>query len=999
MGGEPESTGSTGSPLIEKTDEGKSRHETKTTTCMEPSLRHAGLVHCRGMFRRVWRPRCLELFSDGTLRYYESEEFQTKGKRRQSQQQEKCLESLGQSDAVRKDSGGDWEEVIIGSSAVDDKLELEEDVRRGQDDDIEFKKEIEEGEVTSSGSSGMNVLRHHTCGHRPKTIMLILHAKTIDSTAFHVGLPNGKFGFMFRGSPISAGTYAGSSTNSGQCATDEPAFTGGVPSMSNGSVIDAYSEGSSRRTDVQRCSTAQIYRQTAEEDSMGERNLTKIHRQVNALNMDLSTCKPLHQQHNASDTPPARDYLCAVSTAEEADAWVVALRWAATVAKTQSAKAVARGCDDEESRFVEGIVEDGRCVREKSLSEEATFERVVIVRKDQHHKLETESVSSIMDSKAPGTVIVTKVKSCRTVWQGLVPECGFEVQTLLVRSRDCEERVVYRSCNDLMKLIADLRETVGTNRGGKYRESMGVLQRAEMQMSELRRKSTQQLLLRSPDYLTSQFDEITRTIARSACFCNSPHLRSFLGCSIGTSTSTKNERATNVFTPPGPGTSVDDFVKEWIRSRENCSCLRQAVALIWLPRRQGMLFICIAFFYCFTRISLWSGNAENSVLLSINTSTLIGISGAAFISGLCCGYMLSEMEVLQLRHWLSGDVSGEKNVCSPPLRQNGSDDGKSATFDYDTSTCIQYDMDTVNSSSKQDDSCDYFVESSKSSTLQYNEGRTVLTNPLRCDEEGSNSWFPPDHTLFSVRSTTYFENRIKAPSAHAPPFECRGVEVWLSDNPLRNIARHPAILGGKLGEEDTFLVNFLLPFGNLCSYFKVPSPMGCQPNVAKVWNKFLNGDQETRDARLKMLPIVRNGPWIVQKAVGSGTSPALLGKVMPLQYYFHDPKGDKKGVWEVDVVISGSAIANSVSAWRRKASCGKREKGRKSLIICYEKRARWTFRRIGTYHADASSQLLPSFCKMYCESNHSYQFLLRFAPFSPTCSYPPIILPPPPPRS
>jgi len=908
MGGETESTGRSGSPLVERTDEEKSHHEPKTTASMEPSLRHAGLVHCRGMFRRVWRPRCLELFSDGTLRYYESEEFQTEGERRQSQQQEKCLESLGQPDAIRKDSGGDWEELIVGSSAVDDKVKLE-DVRRGEGDDVGFKKEIEEGEVTRSESSGMNVLRHHTCGHRPKTVMLILHAKTIDSTAFHVGLPNGKFGFMFRGSPVSAATYAGGSTNRGQCATDEPAFAG---SMSNGSVIDAYSEESSRRTDVQRSSAGQIYRQTAEEDSVGERNLTKIHRQVNALNMDLSTCKPLHQQQKASDTPPARDYLCAVSTAEEADAWVVALRWASTVAKTQSAKAVARGCDDEESRFLEGLAGDGRCISEKSLSEEAAFERVAIVRKDQHHKLETESMSSIMDSKAPSTVIVTKVKSCRTVWRGLVPECGFEVRTLLVRSRDCEERMVYRSCNDFMKLLADLRETVGTNRGGKYHESLRVLQRVEKQMSELQRKSMQQLLLCSPGYLTSQFDEITRTIARSACFCNSPHLRSFLGCAIGTSTSTKNERATSVLIPPGPGTSVDDFVKEWIRSGENCSCLRQAVALLWLPRRQGVLFICIAFFYCFTRISLWSGNiAENSVLLNTDKTTLIGISGGAFILGLCCGYMLSEMEVLQLRLWLSGDVSREKNVCSPPLRQNDNADGKSATFDYDTSTSIPYDME------KEDDSCDYFVESSESSTSQYNEGRMVLTNPLRFDEEGSNSWFPPDHTLFSVRSTTYFENRIKAPSADAPPFECRGVEVWLSDNPLRNIARHPAILGGKLGEEDTFLVNFLLPFGNLCSYFKVPSPMVCQPNVAKVWNKFLNGDQETRDARLKMLPIVRNGPWIVQKAVGSGTSPALLGKVMPLQYYFHDPKGDKKGVWEVDVVISGSAIANSVSVWRR----------------------------------------------------------------------------------
>lgn len=135
----------------------------------------------------------------------------------------------------------------------------------------------------------------------------------------------------------------------------------------------------------------------------------------------------------------------------------------------------------------------------------------------------------------------------------------------------------------------------------------------------------------------------------------------------------------------------------------------------------------------------------------------------------------------------------------------------------------------------------------------------------------------------------------------------------MTDNPERHIARHPSVLGGKLGEEDTFLVNFLLPFGNFVSYFSIP-PIKDFPNkqVADVWTKFINGDQQYRDARLKLLPIAQEGPWIVKAAVGNGTAPALLGKVMPLQYFFRHPEGDKKGIYEVDVIITASTIAKGI---------------------------------------------------------------------------------------
>jgi len=137
--------------------------------------------------------------------------------------------------------------------------------------------------------------------------------------------------------------------------------------------------------------------------------------------------------------------------------------------------------------------------------------------------------------------------------------------------------------------------------------------------------------------------------------------------------------------------------------------------------------------------------------------------------------------------------------------------------------------------------------------------------------------------------------------------------MWMTDNPERHIARHPSVLGGRLAnaKDDTFLVNFLLPFGNFVSYFSVP-PLDqfASPQLAGVWSRFIQGDQQYRDARLKLLPVVVDGPWIVRAAV-PGNSPALLGKAIPLQYFFTE-KENGRNVYEVDVIITASSIAKGI---------------------------------------------------------------------------------------
>ena len=77
---------------------------------------------------------------------------------------------------------------------------------------------------------------------------------------------------------------------------------------------------------------------------------------------------------------------------------------------------------------------------------------------------------------------------------------------------------------------------------------------------------------------------------------------------------------------------------------------------------------------------------------------------------------------------------------------------------------------------------------------------------------------------------------------------------------MRHIARHPSVEHNLQGGSDKLVVNFLLPFANFVAYFDIPPLSEFPSKVGSVWSKFLQGDQQYRDARLKLLPVVMEGP-------------------------------------------------------------------------------------------------------------------------------------------
>lgn len=306
---------------------------------------YAGKVHVRGLIRRVWRPRYLALGDDGYLRYHESvpppfQQYQMKNNNNNSQ----------------------YEKMY-------------------------------------------NI--HHT--HRPKQILAILDgARTIDPNSVmdqHVALPDGVYGFVFRGRPVELSTsyyhqhrqnmtidgaaneldngatiiplqgpFGGTTNNNTKSAdftTSNSSKKKSQQSTPAAVVNMVFPQGSSRRRAAQQIAKAAVNpdvlcggfghsgggggaggvsRSSSSSSLMGyERQLSGVVDEqqesddeagYSEESYDVPSFNNNNNEHRGGEsstihvkvqasTVQSREYLCAVSTQEEAESWVVALKWAA----------------------------------------------------------------------------------------------------------------------------------------------------------------------------------------------------------------------------------------------------------------------------------------------------------------------------------------------------------------------------------------------------------------------------------------------------------------------------------------------------------------------------------------------------------------------------------------------------------------------------------------------------------------------------------------------
>ncbi|KAL1508587.1 hypothetical protein AB1Y20_004685 [Prymnesium parvum] len=160
--------------------------------------------------------------------------------------------------------------------------------------------------------------------------------------------------------------------------------------------------------------------------------------------------------------------------------------------------------------------------------------------------------------------------------------------------------------------------------------------------------------------------------------------------------------------------------------------------------------------------------------------------------------------------------------------------------------------------------------------------------------EEKHCWLPLGEAEFMVRGQTYLHDgkKVSAPCSS----ELLGVELFSAAAPALNVAGRldspiPQLLARASAplNRQLLVINLMIPAVDgvyqLVLYFGTffqprPGP------AARLLERFIAGTDAFRSARLKMIPSVADGPWMVRKAVPS--RPAILGKTLRQRYFFTD---------------------------------------------------------------------------------------------------------------
>ncbi|KAL7566135.1 hypothetical protein ACA910_003904 [Epithemia clementina (nom. ined.)] len=918
-----------------------------------PQVRHAGRAHVRGKYRRVWRPRYLELLDQGIVRYYEFPSAsgtgtQITGQSSPTTSTSRALYASSATSSPTNAEDSSWQYMMMMTSSGNNN--------NSNNNSGEFK-----------GSSDDVPLLSSSTDWTPKYVLQISHARILDVTTLrdmHVGLPRGSYGFTFRGQRLrhleqqqqQHSILSGGSDHHEAIALPEPRdFLCAVNTLEDAQMwVVALQWAASERMVVESVSEMETLHQQQQLQQSRPQLTTSISSSM------LSTAEGF-----VNITSPS----AAAAPTPTTSATTVAQQRPTPGTTTTTASSSSRGRSGGGGKMVVTKVTTVRTVRVSTWQWDLAYEIHILF------------VSSSWTSSSSAA-------------------------TSAARVRRVERWTALRTARDLWQLIHALHHEVAHISSSTSSRDVLVCWKQPIQdLPKLENKqhsklsSLQQSLIQS----IATVDGILRSLVTDAIMVRTNALQAFLGLSTAAASTLRRQRQPSTFfqrlwdvhngwavverrieTMPEEEKagdekqySVDAYVKHWLQttpthsaflSSSSSSPAAQLMAILTSTSPSSpvsLLDSCTAFVLQ-RPFMLWGGVGVSSVAalwplcrwafslygrwipsISIRADALVMTwIGAAYLgyqyhqaalpstASSSRPYSKTTAATAKITTPNNNNMSGaagttavkpKKEQAKPSGHPDASEEEEGVEVvpagevddDDDEDDGVIAKEDDDGESSDGETAAPMPMSSYTAASMGGNNGNdsgTVLSPlPKYPENNGKTCWSQPAHNIFHVRSVTYLKNRVKEPSGPAP-LTCRGIDVWMTDNPERYIARHPAVLGGKLGNEDTFLVNFLLPFGNFVCYFSIPPLNRFPPKLQTVWKKFLQGDQEYRDARLKLLPVVAEGPWIVKAAVGPGKTPAVLGKVIPLQYYFRhaDPTQKRAAVYEVDVIITASSIAKGI---------------------------------------------------------------------------------------
>lgn len=198
-----------------------------------------------------------------------------------------------------------------------------------------------------------------------------------------------------------------------------------------------------------------------------------------------------------------------------------------------------------------------------------------------------------------------------------------------------------------------------------------------------------------------------------------------------------------------------------------------------------------------------------------------------------------------------------------------------------------------------------------------------------------NTWDEGTASLFDVRGANYFSDRAKYPSDRAaatlvdvdvfhagPGFEATLARASAGDPPKTYydfygvpckkpnfFANHPESYvqrARKLGDQRAFFLVHMYTgeFHMVATFVPLSKPVEGDSEYY-CWKRFVEGDAAYRQSRLKIIPSVVEGPWLVKRAARQ--VPAIIGNKLACWYY-DNPK-DKVIEFFCDIESSVTATA------------------------------------------------------------------------------------------
>ncbi|KAL8112768.1 hypothetical protein AgCh_020174 [Apium graveolens] len=182
---------------------------------------------------------------------------------------------------------------------------------------------------------------------------------------------------------------------------------------------------------------------------------------------------------------------------------------------------------------------------------------------------------------------------------------------------------------------------------------------------------------------------------------------------------------------------------------------------------------------------------------------------------------------------------------------------------------------------------------------------SCFSGNLRWDdhENGRDCWRIADGKNFRVRSKRFCYDKSKI-SAGKHLMNLVAVDWLKNTKRMDHVARRHGCAAQVASDKGHFslVINLQVPGTTNYSMVFYFVTRGLVPG--SLFQRFVDGDDEFRNSRLKLIPSVPKGSWIVRQSVGS--TPCLLGKAVDCNYI----RGPK--YLEIDVDIGSSTVANGV---------------------------------------------------------------------------------------